>query len=68
MNINLTNTDINAECSSKETVSNCSAGLRASDTSFGLQHFLYNNSQILEKIKGHLVYSNFTGITVSFMT
>ena len=33
---------------------------------FGLQHFLYNNSQVRQKVKGHLEETNFTGITVGF--
>ena len=33
---------------------------------FGLQHFLYNNSQVQQKVKGHLEETNFTGITVGF--
>lgn len=51
------------ECSTEEAAARCSAGL-TDITSFGLQHFLYNNSKILQKVKGHLEDTRFTGITV----
>ena len=62
-NYKIIHTDIQMECSTEETAPRCSAGL-ANITSFGLQHFLYNNSKILQKVKGHLEETNFTGITV----
>ena len=42
----------------------CSAGLAMSDT-FGLQQFQYNNSQLVQKVKGHLEETDFNGITVN---
>ena len=61
--LSITNPDIKMECSTEETAANCSAGL-ANSTSFGLQHFHYNNSNLLQKIKGHLEASDFRGVTV----
>lgn len=57
--------DTLTECSKPGAPQNCSAGLTTTDITFGLQHFLYNNSEIHQKIKSHLEDTNFTGITVS---
>ena len=58
---------MHAECSRTETGSSCSTGLQLSNTSFGLQHFVYNNSQVQQIVKRHLEKTDFAGITVGLI-
>lgn len=38
------------------------------DVEFGLQHFSYNNSGVIDLVFNHLTSTEFTGITVSILT
>lgn len=55
--------DTLTDCSMSDASQTCFAGL-TTNPPLGLQHFMYNNSQIHQKMKGHLEDTNFTGITV----
>ena len=57
--------DTLTKCSMSDTSQTCFPGLTG-NSPLGLQHFMYNNSQIHQKMRGHLEDTNFTGITVSF--
>ena len=60
----LIHTDISEDSEVNERLKVYEAELNViDDVEFGLQHFSYNNSGVVDIVFGHLKMSNFTGIT-----